>query len=72
MVIKEDVDKAKAAEATAYLDACRTRYAATQAAAEAAAWDVKATAADAAAEAAWDKYTKLKEEYENGIKSTED
>jgi len=72
MVTKEDVEKAKAAEATAYADACRTRYAASDAASEAAAWAVKATAANAASWAALTRYKKLREEFENGIKSTED
>ena len=60
MVTKEDVDKAKAEWLTA--------YAAAEAAAEEAS-RVAYAAAEAAAEAttkpAWDKYNKLKREYEN-------
>jgi hypothetical protein len=57
-VTKEEVDKAEA----------------TYDAAKAYAIDAIAAAGDAvkAAEAALAKYTKLKREYENGIKSTED
>lgn len=59
MVTKEDVEKAKAA-----FDAADAAYA------DAAAWAAYAKAADAAADAvavaAWDKYIKLKEEFENG------
>ena len=63
VVTKEDVEKAEA----------------DYDAAEAGAWDAAEAGAAAArkalyadADAAYDKYTKLKKEYENGIKSTED
>ena len=55
-VTKEDVDKASAALDAAYADANIARV------------DAKAAveAADFARAAAWNKYIKLKEEYENG------
>ena len=59
MVTKEDVDKAWAAWEAAWC-AAKAAYAA------------KAAKASAAEEEAWDKYVQLKEEYDNGIKSTED
>ena len=57
-VTEEDLEKAKA---SAY---------ALENAADAAYDDAKV--ADEAANEAWDKYIKLKQEYEDGIKSTED
>jgi len=68
MVTREDVYKARAAEAAAYANVCRTRYEAALTAAEAAAWDVKAAAATTAAEAALERYIKLKRKYENKSK----
>ena len=66
MVTKEQVDKARAA----YADEDAAAYAANAAAWADSAFDADAAeaAADAAyaARAAWDKYIKLKEEFENG------
>ena len=59
-VTKEDVDKAKYEWQAAYT-----------AAAEAAAWAADAWAKEEADDA-WSNYIKLKQEYEDGIKSTED
>ena len=68
MVTKEQVDKARAA----YADEDAAAYAANAAAWADSAFDDDADAAEAAADAAyaaraaWDKYIKLKEEFENG------
>ena len=59
MVTKEAVDKARAAYEAADVVAAAAVAAADAVAAIAAAWAVEE------AEAAWDKYTKLKEEYES-------
>ena len=67
-VTKEEVDKAKAAALSADGDAAEVAKAAKTGAAFYSTYEAACTYA----EAAWDKYLKLKWEYENGIKSTED
>ena len=62
MVTKEQVDNARAA----YADEDAAAYAANAAAWADSAFDDAAADAAYAARAAWDKYIKLKEEFENG------